>query len=1284
MVCSTGYFCNHRLLRSFHVGPFAITSSDIENLRDGQLRDVLRLFLEAEAIQYGIPLSSIRLGGDQNAADNGVDARVEWDGGSERTEWLPRRLTIFQSKAEVTPPSRLNRELAPKGTARSLFAELASRAGAYVIFSTDNCTEAMYSARIDAMRSAVADVFQAERMAFDFYDASRIARWANCYQGVSNHVRTLVGRPMVGWRPFENWSAPLLPTSQEYFVDDKPKVTFPGLGDDPGLIGDAVFKVREHLRQPGRVVRLIGVSGVGKTRFAQALFDARIGQTALNAGNVVYGDLGQSPSTTASQIAEQLVHSRQHAVLIVDNCPGDTHRALASIIQRPGSCATLLTIDFDVGRDQPDNTLVVQLHQNGDRLIEGLLIERARRLSPLDRDRVVRFAGGNARVALTIADNSSAGAGLANLSDRVLVERLFLDGKRPTDNTLRRCAEVASLVYAFHVDAEKDQEPEHPILAELADVSPSGFYRAVAEFVDRGTAQKRGTQRAMLPQAFAIQLATRALERLAPDAVRDHFFREGRERLLRSFTRRLGDLHQSEAARNIAGRLLGQDGPLSDPTSLNDLGVALFENLAPVSPDMALTALEGAISGPNSRVFTSLDHPNRRTFALLARKIAYDSTRFERAARVLLAFAKEEPEDHNRDAVSSFFLEMFWLRLSWTQATPEQRYAFLDRMLTQGDAIDRRLAVQALEHALGTGPWSSSYHGQFGSRAMGQEWRPKKQAEQDQWFRDALDRLAIVACQDGELADQARDVISRDIRGLIRIGLIDDLGRALLAIRTKGYCSTAWRRFCEALHFDRRKWPPQTQAKAQRMVKRLRPKSVKDRFATYVTAEPWGFYLDDTDSEVNGMKRASEAAERFGQEVSKNPTLWPLLARRACAFKGASNCRAFGRGLAKGAGDVRARWEQLVSIFKAQEAGTRNAAVLAGFLNAAAATAPDDVQTWLDESVTDNALGAHIVELTFSSPIDRRSIVRLSAAVRAGKAPTETFAWLQGGRATDATPADVLAEFLRTLSATGYEGAKASAHILEMYMFGRRDGEATDSVLLEVGRDILRIPHLYEQVSDNDAYTLAAIAKHVLAGSARTPEAREVFMLLLETCRASSAKTHDLRELIKALTALHPATVVAIALENDDTAEVIGEEVFGCVDDDPDSTDDAFINETRSLIMDWVEEESSTRAVRVARLVRYYRESDRGPVAWTPIAIELIRLDDVGINVLKEFYKRFFCGSGWGRWSDQLVRRRPLLEVLTGDTSPSIRSWASDALAKLNEYVANEIERERVSDERFE
>ena len=157
-----------------------VAAADIAQLSDDLLTALLGRLVEAEATEHGIPLNAVIHGGHGNAPDRGIDARVSWSGRPKRTDFFPRRTTVFQCKAETMSAARLKNEMAPEGKPRPLFPNLAEKHGAYVIFcGKDNCNDGMLRDRVTAMRSALSSMSGSGRLVLDFYDSSRIARWVN-------------------------------------------------------------------------------------------------------------------------------------------------------------------------------------------------------------------------------------------------------------------------------------------------------------------------------------------------------------------------------------------------------------------------------------------------------------------------------------------------------------------------------------------------------------------------------------------------------------------------------------------------------------------------------------------------------------------------------------------------------------------------------------------------------------------------------------------------------------------------------------------------------------------------------------------------------------------------------------------------------------------------------------------------------------------------------------------------------------------------------------------------
>jgi hypothetical protein len=79
---------------------FDITGDHVSLLNDADLRSLIGLLCEAEARRGGVSPLGVTWGGDQNAADGGVDVRAALQGQMGPQSNLPRSLTGFQVKAQ--------------------------------------------------------------------------------------------------------------------------------------------------------------------------------------------------------------------------------------------------------------------------------------------------------------------------------------------------------------------------------------------------------------------------------------------------------------------------------------------------------------------------------------------------------------------------------------------------------------------------------------------------------------------------------------------------------------------------------------------------------------------------------------------------------------------------------------------------------------------------------------------------------------------------------------------------------------------------------------------------------------------------------------------------------------------------------------------------------------------------------------------------------------------------------------------------------------------------------
>jgi hypothetical protein len=135
---------------------FEITSDDIALLNDEELRTLVGLLCESELKIRDISSKFVTWGGNQNAADGGLDVRVELDSEQLIDGFVPRPNTGLQVKKPDMGPSSILDEMCPKGILRPVIRDLADRRGAYIITcSSGSTSDTALRRRRAAMKSAV-------------------------------------------------------------------------------------------------------------------------------------------------------------------------------------------------------------------------------------------------------------------------------------------------------------------------------------------------------------------------------------------------------------------------------------------------------------------------------------------------------------------------------------------------------------------------------------------------------------------------------------------------------------------------------------------------------------------------------------------------------------------------------------------------------------------------------------------------------------------------------------------------------------------------------------------------------------------------------------------------------------------------------------------------------------------------------------------------------------------------------------------------------------------------
>jgi len=1257
---------------------FDIEGPQISKLRDDDLRDLVARLCEAELQTHGYSTSFVTAGGHQDAGDGGIDVRVSLPADKTIEGYIPRAKTGYQVKVPCMARTEILKEMWHKGKLKPAIEELLSQGGAYVIVSAkSSVTDSKLKKRVEAMREAVQDVPGHEAFPLDFYDQKRLATWVRDNPGVLLWVKEKIGEPLHGWQPYGNWANSKEKEDAEYLLDDKCRLyDFRQDSSHPGeSIKNGIKRIREILNRPQGVVRLIGLSGTGKTRLVQALFDARVGEDALHSSLAIYTDEGHSPDPSPRDVMNRLIAERRRSILVVDNCLPETHKELVNCI-RPESQLSLITVEFDVGEDYPENTDVFRLEPASDDLIGWILERRAPQVSLIDRKRIAMHSGGNARLALALLTSAlQRGDNISHFSDKELFERLFHQ-RNPKDKSLLQTAKFCSLIYSFDVRTI-DSESELQFLAGLAGQDVQQFYGHVAELLKRDLVQKRGTWRAVLPHALANRLAHDCLDGLHIDSLFQKFETLGSERLLRSFSRRLEYLHDNETAKQIVQKWLSPGGFLGNIPQFKTFQIEIFCNIAPVEPSRVLETIERALNGPNRDFLLIPSVFSHSPWKSLLQSLAYDSDLFERAAQLLARFAVEERNEKN-DARCEYLFNLFHAFLSGTTATIDQRLKVVRSLIESPNSTEQSIGLDALSVLFKTDHSFNSHPFYFGAHPRDYGWWPMTKDDKRKWYGSAIQYAQKLALSESSVSESARAILAKnfpDLWNLLNKMMGDDLVSMVQEVAAPAFWPEGWSAVCRIIDNHVEKRNTEEEAKLQSLEKVLRPKDLLETARVYLFTKD-SFHVCPFENKPNwGNRHSAERAdqlqgfiEELGQRVALDESVLDALLPSIVKV-GIKSGFSFGRGLGRGTPSLATLWEKLVQSLSKILDSERNLDVLSGFLGSAVARDKALTNEFLDMALVHPILGPYYPHLQTAIVIDESGVDRLLSSVQKGMVPSCTYQCLGRGRVADSIPTEFFLKIVRGISNLP-DGYLVAAEVFYMRLFGcKQDGIDIDRRLIQFGRELLQSCPV-DGINNHLDYELSQIIEICLTGKGATKVARS---LCAKIRRALETHNIESEEMVESLFHTHPM----IALD-----EFLGKSRF--------YSDSRYrsipIEKIPSeILISWAQKNPEKYYPKLASRVDYYREdSETKRFEWTPIALEILKNAPDPRRVLKEFDLCVYPPA----WSGEIItlfdRRRNLLKEFLSDSNPVIAAWARETDVKLGEMAESERSRIRIRDESFE
>ena len=1243
---------------------FEVQSQDISELNDLNLTKLLKILLHLEARTVGIAERTVEVALNISVPDGGEDGRIEWVDGPASTDFLPSRLVQFQNKAtDMGPAACANEITTSDGNLKPMVEQALDAGGTYIIFTTQELNTQQKQERIGAIRKRLRSLGKgyADTTTIEIYDAAKIQGWVNRYAAAITAVLNWVGRPIVnGLCTWDEWERFDENHHFEYVADQSRN--------------DAIESLRAHLVKPQKCARIIGLSGLGKTRLALEVCRGNEGDDGFSR-RVVYIDAAYGVPNLAG-LVNSWVRLGLDCLFVVDNCDLALHKQLRREVEHPNSFISLLTLHYNPEKD-PD-TDPVQLNTMSNDLIKTML-EPVYGEKITDLDRIVGFAQGFPQMAVLLAKaRLDQTRDMGSLTDDDLVKKMLWGGGAP-DQQATTVLEACSLFDKFGIEQEREEEAKF-IAEQIAGTDLDTLYRCIRKYEERGIVNRAGRLAQIIPKPLAIRLAADWWRATRTDRQRELIENEMPGQLERSFCDQVAKLDFLPEIKELTQNLCGDQGPFGQAeVILSDRGSRLFRSLVEVNPSATSDALYKVLSKLTHEQLYEITGDVRRNLVRALEKLCFHKEVFEKSAKCLLWLASAENENWANNSTGQF-LQLFRTFLSGTEATPESRLEIIDEALKQESVPIRQLAVQALESAIDMYGGSRTVGAEYqGSGKPLEEWRPKIWKEAFDYWIASLERLTAITLENSEISQLAKDAIATHIRGLVQRNrevmlAIDNAINQVVDVQGPLW-PKALNIIKKTLSYDTDIMPDEVRNKLDEWVDLLTPIRLEDRISLIISNPPYEHKKDEDGRyiDISALK-----AENFAQELAKDiSVLLPQLEQLLVGEQ--RQGYLFGHNLVL----VSAQWEPLLSesISLVQKLDSPNINFMMGLFDGLHELDKKQWSNYIAKFKDNKNLNRYYPDVIRTGEIEEEHLDTVVDLIESGCIEETGLTVFTYGRALDHLNPEIVIKFVERLRQYSKKAAWIGLDILSMYCYGDKDkwtscASEFKSILVDLPldrenkRQQLEVDHWKEAAEKllkiNDPEFASKLTKRILLSCNDRMDYGDLY--------------HYVKPIMRILLRDYGKVVWPLISQAIKKAEPINEyrlkQLF--------SREDIFSNKQKSvlaelseeILYDWCRAEADTAPVFVAQSTDVYLEEEKKYIISKRAQF---LLDEFGEN--KNVLSALSANMSSFGWTGSLVPRYKkevaALEPLRKHKYQSVREWADNRI----KYLHQAIKRESMLDE---
>jgi transcriptional regulator with XRE-family HTH domain len=1005
--------------------PFEVTGKHIAALSPRKFVLLMRRLLDGEALSGNLPMDGIHVAANITAADGGEDARIEWQSGPERTTFLPSRTSQFQLKAGPISPGEAGADvLTPSGEVKSMVRDALEKGGCYIMACGHSYENKLVKARAESIRKALAKGgLKVRPEQVQFRDADQLASWVNILPPVAAWVLEQTQPGLVG--PFKDW------THWAGRFDGSPWILDPRLP-----------RFREKLRSlvgmPRGVARVVGLSGVGKSRLTHEALGPTDEEEASGvqlSDLVLYSVESEAGPVAIKNMVQSLVDSGFRAIVVVDRCPLDCHHDLVGMVKRTGSRVSLITIDHDVPPSIQGDDELLMVDPASDAVVEGMIKQIAPDLPSEDHRRLLKFARGFPQMATLLGQAWLNDMPIAAATDDDLIDRILL-GRRPIEPALLK--DAGMLLGAFRLLGTTDELNDLTHIARYTrGRSVDDLRAAFADLQARGVVQQHGRLASLQPKPLALALAERQWRQWGQATWDGILAGDLPKRLREKAAWQLALLNTGPVAPQVARHVMRLNGPFASLEALGQEGAGdVVSALAEIDAEAVVTLLEHLLNPLSIKELEEVRDDLRRGLVHALEKIAFIDITFERGALLLLKLAVAENEQWGNNSVGQF-KALFPVFGANTTAPAAPRLSLFDELLAKDDAQEMPIVIDALidgssmqSHASMMGPET------HGSRPQLVPWQPKYWKDAWDYVIACVDRLVVIGLRDDAVGARARSGIAQEFRSYVDGGLLDHVERWVAQVQAvHPYWPAALNALGDVLQYDLSGLKEGEEPRVRKLIADLSPQDTVSRIRLLVTEMPWDYPIDEQLEFDERERRQIDTVRTLASETLAQPETL----RKALADLSRDEQRmsvAFGKAIAELADDPLA-WEAPIKRAYADTSeGSRNYGLITGYYSGLAAHHPAVVGAYKREAVNSNIFAPTLPFLCLLLGITADDVRLACEGLKAGTLPPSAMShWGMGGvfARLDATAAAPLFDQLLDMDSVAYSVA---LDVMGMFVHG--------------------------------------------------------------------------------------------------------------------------------------------------------------------------------------------------------------------------------------------------------